>query len=123
MNWTALRSRSHRRREKYGQTVTLTRTTEGSYDPSTGGRTGDSTATYSVVGHVTQIEAEDVDGTLVQQKDKRVELSGQSFADHGITPTDDDKLTIGSEVHEIVMLETVSPGGTAIRHDAIVRAV
>lgn len=120
--WLAVREQSHRRRQKYGQTMTLTRTTGGTYNPATGGDTGEDTTEYPVIGHSVEIEAEDVDGTLVQREDKMAELSAQSMAEHGITPTDDDQLTIGGVLHEIVTLETIAPGGVAIRYDAVVRA-
>ena len=73
--YTAPRATAERLIEKFGATITLTRTAAGSYDPSTA-TTGTATVTqYTGKAFRETYKASEVDGTLIQQNDVRFLLS------------------------------------------------
>ena len=59
---------------RFGQVVTIKRTTPGAYDPATGTVSG-GTVGYSCAGAVMNYASRDIDGTLVQRGDVRVLLA------------------------------------------------
>ena len=83
--------------------LTVTRTVPGTYDVETG-TTGPATVTdYSCVGFVDVFDQRVVDGTLIQQSDRRVFIAASTLA---ITPTTTtDTVTIGSTDYVIVSVQ------------------
>lgn len=61
----------------------------------------------------------DIDGTLVLQGDKKAYISTQGLT---ATPSKNDRLTVGSEVHEIVNLMPLSPAGLVVMWQAQIRS-
>ena len=95
--------------------MTLTRTTAGAYVPGTG--VTESTVTYSVTGVKLDYEQSVMDGTLIRVGDQRV-YAAPSLS---VTPKAGDKLTIGSEVWDVIKSSPLSPAGTVVLHDIQVR--
>jgi hypothetical protein len=93
-----------------GQSMTLTKRTSGTYDPATGAATV-TEATYSVTGAVFDFPAAVIDGTLIQQGDKKVLVSALGLS---VEPDVDDSLTIGGTAHQIVQVKKLSPAGTTV---------
>lgn len=93
-----------------GQSMTLTKRTSGTYDPATGAATV-TEATYSVTGAVFDFPAAVIDGTLIQQGDKKVLISVLGLS---VEPDADDSLTIGGTAHQIVQVKKLSPAGTTV---------
>lgn len=56
----------------YGQTLTIVRDNIGSFNPSNGTVTDSSDTNYSGVGHPSNYDASQIDGTIVQQNDIRL---------------------------------------------------
>lgn len=97
-----------------GQDVTLRQSAGSAYDPTT----GTSTVTYTdtvLPGVVTGYKQSEIDGTLIQQGDKRVILPST------ITPKSGDLIVIGGVSHTVVSVEIVSPAGENVIHKAQIR--
>lgn len=101
---------------EFGALVTLTRITQGAYDPSTGA------ATQSEVSHVANgikldYEQRHIDGAIILQGDQRV------YLDPLITeaPQAGDTLTIGAEVFRVIRSRPLAPAGVVVLHDVQVR--
>lgn len=94
-----------------GQQMTLNKRTSGAYDPGTGTSAVTSVA-HTVTGAVFDFPAALIDGTLIQQGDKKVLMSAL-----GLTVEPDamtDTLEIGGVVHTIVTAKKTSPAGTTV---------
>lgn len=94
---------------EFGQDVTRTTNSEGTYDPSTGAVTQSTASTtrkgaaFPFSGGVTQIR-----GSLIQSGDIQLFLDAEGSV--AIT----DRYTIGSTVYGVVSYEEYSPAGTAV---------
>lgn len=104
-----------------GQTMTYTRITGSVYD-ATAGTNVPTTANTTVSGFVVEQSEKDIEGSLVKRNDKRVVIEAKALAAAGVTPSENDSITISSTIHKIVHLEPVSPAGTALVFKAWVRA-
>lgn len=98
--------------KRFGQPVVVRRRTASAGHTPTF-TTIDTAATAAVL----RVDASEIDGTLIRATDKRLIVSGLVDVDVA------DRVVIGGEVHEVVNVRTVSPGGTVIYRDVFVRAV
>lgn len=105
---------------KYGQTVTLTRTADGTYDTTDGTLTAGAQTEYECSAAVFDYAQQEIDGTQIRQGDRRVML--QATGDVPL-PRSGDTLTIGSLDYTVVAVRTTSPGGTAVVYQLQVRGV
>ena len=101
--------------ERFGKTVTITRTTGGTYDPVTGAATPGTPETFEPKGILTKYPDNLIDGTRIQMSDRKLIL------DDTVMPTMDDKPTIQGEEWTIKDIETVSPAGTPLIYFVQVR--
>lgn len=94
--------------KKYGKSITLTRVTQGAYDPATGTRVLTSVDEFvSVV--VEEYKGYDFANGLAQQGDKKLTLAA-----FGVTvPTLSDKVTIDGIRFTIVQIQTIYSGNDA----------
>lgn len=76
--------------EGYGMALTLTRITEGAYDPDTGQNAASSTTTHSCNGLVDEYKENMIAASLVRQGDKRLLLSAKGLS---VTPMIGDRFT------------------------------
>lgn len=94
-----------------GQQMTLNKRTSGAYDPATGASTVTSVP-HTVTGAVFDFPAALIDGTLIQQGDKKVLVSALGLT---VEPdTTNDTLEIGGLTHVIVSARKTSPAGTTV---------
>lgn len=101
---------------KFGQTVTHTIRTAGTYDPTTGAVTVTETS-QSVNVALFDFGAEEIDGMIVIAGDKRAYI-----ASSGVTaPKVDDTLSVGGVVWTIKRVTDTNPAGTSIMYDVQVR--
>lgn len=100
----------------FGQDITLTTVTAGTFNPATGATTGDSETTATVKAVVTDYRDFQIDGGAIQRGDKQVILSGSVAA-----PDTNDMFTINSLEYMIVNINTISPGGTDVLYKIQVR--
>lgn len=105
-----------------GQTLTLTRQSAGTYDPTTGAATV-TTTTQTVYGAVFDYGIDHIDGTLIQAGDKQLLISPFNSAGAALTaPQINDTVTLGGVTYTLVEpLKTINPGGTTVLYDCNIR--
>lgn len=106
----------------FGQAVTLTRRTSGAYDPATGGSTITET-TQAGIGVILPLSAFRKSVGNVVEGDQQLLLSGLNATGGVLTvPHVDDTVTdSASVVWSLIAIDPLSPAGTAILYDCIVR--
>lgn len=102
---------------KFGRSVTITRTTPGTYDPATGAPGTGTTATHAGTAVLLNYAQRDIDGTHVRVGDQRAYIA----PDLAVTPQTGDTLTIGGEVWSVIASRPLAPAGTVVLHEAQVR--
>ena len=106
---------------EFGQSVTVSRKTAGTYDEETG-IAAVSTSTQTVIGAVFEWNNKDVDGTLVRDGDMKLLLSPKTTAGATLTrPAANDQVTIGGKAYSIVAVKPLSPAGTAVMYECNIR--
>ena len=110
---------------KAGTTMTLSRTTPGTYDPAAGTYSGSTVAEYTVTGLIQtqiyisgQVGQTFFNGMLVQTDDQFVIIAADGLA---ITPAPGDLLTIVGVVHTVVAMLPLRPGGTNLFYRVMAR--
>ena len=103
---------------EFGASITLTRKTVGTYDPSTGAAS-ETSADYPGVGVLIDYSQREIDGTSVRAGDQRCWIA----TDGMVLPRTGDTLTIGSTVYSVVTGGHVAPAGTAAVYWAQLRGV
>lgn len=101
---------------KFGQAVTHTIRTAGTYDPATGGVTVTDT-TQTVRAALFDYGTKEIDGMIVMSGDKRALIAALSIT----APKVDDTLTVGTTVWTIKMVKELNPAGTSIMFECQVR--
>lgn len=90
----------------YGEALTVTRVTEGAYNPDDSGVTDGTTTTFTTYGTTYDYIASEVDGTVIQRGD--VKLVVQPTA---IAPLTGDVITIDSVPHRVLNVERLKAQG------------
>lgn len=93
---------------KFGQAVTFVHTTQGTYNPATGARSGDTTANVTGYGVTYPYTLGEIDGTMVQESDLR--MITDAAAQKG------DAITVDSVVYRVVRVENIKPAGTGVAY-------
>jgi hypothetical protein len=93
--------------EDFGSTLTVTRSTPGTYAPSTGAMTGATISTFTVRGVFINYTDSNVDGTVVRMGDRRLLVAATGA---GGTPAVGDRVS-GLQVIDV---RTIAPNGVAI---------
>lgn len=84
--------------------LTLSRTTEGAYDPDTGSVTPGGTETWAVRGMVEDVDAGTLlDNSVIRPGDRKATLLAHGLA---TTPTPGDHLAAGGRDHQVVSVST-----------------
>lgn len=104
---------------EFGQPVTLTRATPGSYDPSTGATASATSETYTVHACVFGYAQRDIDGQTVRVGDQVAYLPTIG----AVLPRTGDTLTVGGTVFSVVAGRQINPAGTAVLFEAQLRGV
>ena len=121
--YTRLQATANRLLRGKGQSVTLTKVTAGTYDPTTGGFTGAGTSTQTAYGAVFDYGAKQIDGTLIKAGDKQLLLSAvKTDGTALIAPALGDTVTVGGVTYTLVEpLKEVNPAGTVVLFDVNLR--
>lgn len=90
---------------EFGQTITLLRTTPGTFDETTETETGDSTAELTATGIQKNFAQGLIDGSRILSSDKLFIL------DDDQVPVMTDKIKVGSVYWNIVDINPVEPAG------------
>lgn len=107
---------------QFGQTVTLTRTIPGTYDPVTGTTTGATTATETASAAILPVGANEVgqqmgEGNMIRQDDRKAIIEATTVpVDNLQTLTD-----AAGVVWNIEVVNPVAPSGVAVIYKAILR--
>ena len=121
--YTRLQNTAQKLLKGKGQSLTLTKVTAGTYDPTTGGFTGAGTSTQSAYGAIFDYGTKQIDGTLIKVGDKQLLLS--AFKTDGsalIAPALGDTVTVGGVTYTLVEpLKEVNPAGTVVLFDVNLR--
>jgi hypothetical protein len=101
---------------EFGQSVTITKQTAGSYDPATGAATV-TTSTQTATGALFDYKTHQIDNTLILMGDRRLILSAV-----GITaPQIDDTVTANGKTYTIKAISETNPAGTVVIYTCNVR--
>lgn len=108
-----------------GQPVTITRVTEGAYNPATGS-TSETTTTQTGVGAVFPYSPglRNQPGSMIAENDQQLLLStlGSTGAPLNPAPSVNDRVTLADgSVHTIEAVQTLAPAGIDIMHDCRIR--
>lgn len=110
MNYDAFADTALRLLSEHGQDIVLSSSTDGTYSTSTGLVSGASATSATHRGVSINYALREIDGTKIQQGDKKVILPATS------SPKVGDLLTFGGVAHRALDVLTISPGGTTIAH-------
>lgn len=103
---TRARATALRLLDKYGKAVTLSRVTEGSYNPSTGETSSEVVVIATVDALIEDYKGIDYISGDIQMTDRRVTIP----ASGNVEPEPNDRLTIDAVVYTIVSVTTVWSG-------------
>ena len=92
----------------YGRSVTMTRVTEGEYDPQTSGVTTTSSTTYTGYGHPSPYSVAEIAGAGVLATDIKLMFYGTT------TPLVGDTASIDSASYRIMNVQKISAQGSNI---------
>ena len=101
---------------KYGQTITWSQTTGGTYNPATGETTGGTTTNYSGYGALLDFNTSLIDGDQIQATDKRLLLQSGDIA------AIQDQLTVDGTAYTVVMKKEINPAGTVVMYEFQLRS-
>lgn len=102
-----------------GTSATLTHVTAGgTFDPTTGGISGQTTSDYSVTGIIRRPRKVFMAGEVVTDDRIRFTITASGLA---VVPTVGDELTISSVKYNIEEVETVRPAGVDIAYSLVLR--
>lgn len=113
---------------RFGQELTLTRTTPGTYNPATGGTTDDVTTTQTVTAAVLPAGSgmsfdDSLKDMLVKGKLRQVLISALTPAGASLTfaPAPLDLLTLEGADWEVEGVTPLNPSGTPVMYTALVK--
>ena len=101
--------------EKFGQTISVIRTTGETIDPITGAIVAGSDTTYSPKGLLRKYPNEVIDGTRIETGDREL------IVDNTVEPALSDKVTVQGEQWTVVNVASINPAGTAVVYFCQVR--
>lgn len=101
---------------KYGKDIQLVSKTVGSYSAATNSFTGDSEVSQTVKGIQREYLQKEIDGTIIQAQDRQYLISAS-----GITAPKPEDTLIDGVTYNIINVNEIAPGGTAIVYKLQVR--
>ena len=93
-----------------GKALTLRKVTEGTYDPSTGGISGQTTADTSVKGLLLNYNDRQFDGTIIQRGDRKIVLRSSD----GVIPEIQDIVLDGSVQYRLINSRQIEESGNDV---------
>ena len=112
-DYTDLQSTATRLIEEYGQALTFTRTTEGSYNPATGQTTSDTSTEFTKNAAVFDYKTHEMVGA-VESGDKK--LIAEDYA-YEVSDT----VTIDGDLYRVMEVKRMKPGDTSLAYELRVR--
>ena len=115
-DYSAIQSIALAQIEDKGRDITYRTVTSGTFNPATGANTGASSSDATIKAVFTNVLEDTVDGDIVRRSDKVVIVSASD-----VTPTKQDKIVDGSDVYQIINIDEIKPGDTALIYKLQVR--
>lgn len=103
--------------DKFGKSITLTSVTEGSYDPTTGEMGAGTTTSTTHTAIIKDFKGIDFISGVVQAGDRKVMIAALGTP----TPQPADKVTIDSEVYQVMSVRYVWSGELPALYELQVR--
>lgn len=103
-----------------GKNGTISKTTTGTYDQTTGITSAGTTTAYSIRVALTAYANKDIDGTVILAKDRKAIISASNLL---VTPAVGDKIIVSLVQYTIIEVMTIDAGGIALVYIAQVRSV
>jgi len=94
-----------------GRTVTLTTPGVDVYNPAAGTFTPGTATTQTPKALFTNFTLKEIDGDLIRSDDKKCLIAATALT---APPTNKDTITDGSDVYQVLPIEQIKPGDTAI---------
>ena len=113
--YLSLAATAQRLIDKYGQTVTFTRTNAGTVNPITGIGTPAVDTTFSGNGIILNYSKALVDGINILSGDNRVLLSGKT------EPKNDDIIVAANGGFKVISVKPLTPAGIVVMYEIQVR--
>jgi hypothetical protein len=95
--------------QDYGRDLTLRTVDEGTYDPTTGSTTGDSTSDFTFRGLLHAFKFKDLQDSNILDTDRKCIVSVDGFSP---LPDRGDQVVVGSTVYSIVAIKEYELQGT-----------
>jgi hypothetical protein len=118
MNYLSLTAQVLKLISSYGLAMTIRQAGAGAFDPTTGAAQGGSLDT-PCLGLLSDYSLAMVDGTSVLSGDRRVYVAASGLP---VTPKAGDQLLVGSEVFNLVKVDSLGPGGVNLLYDIQARS-
>jgi hypothetical protein len=104
---------------KYGQAMTLRVITPGAYDPDTRLTADPVTTDYPIKGIAEEYKLSEVDGTVIQNGDKKILISASGLA---VRPLPEHIVIMSGEVWQVINCTPLAPGGVAVTYSLQLRS-
>ena len=102
--------------DTFGQAVSFSRQTAGTFDPALGKYTGQSTVAFSGNGASFDYNSSEIDGKVIQRDDIRLMLEVTDTK-----PEIGDSCTIAAVAYRVMNVTESSPGGTVTHYELQLR--
>lgn len=100
----------------YGQNITWSQTTGGTYNPATGETSGATTTNYSGYGALLDFNTMMIDGDQILATDKRLLLQSGDIAAIG------NSITVDGTTYTVVKKKEINPAGTVVMYEFQLRS-
>ena len=97
---------------KFGVAATLVQWTKGAYNVDTRTNAAGTTANIAVTIVIADFRVDEVDGTLIEREDKKFIMGGADA-----TPTQNDKIKIGSDQWEVINVVEIKPANVVVAYE------
>lgn len=104
---------------QFGRSVTLRHIVAGTYDPTTGTTTGDTSTDYVLTGALVGYKDYEVNGTSVLAGDRRCFLAAKNMT---VVPNVGDTVIVGTATYSVINFQTQELSGTVLAYALQVRA-
>jgi hypothetical protein len=111
------RSTADKLLDKFGKSITLTSIVEGTYDPATGELSGGTTTSTNHTAVIKDYNGIDFISGVVQAGDRKVMIAALGAP----TPQPADKVTVDSEVYQVVAVRHIWSGELPALYEMQVR--
>lgn len=114
---TRARNTAEKMIKKFGKVITLSRITNGNYDPATGDMPASSAVDLSVKSLIKDCKPFEFTSGTIETGDKKVTLAALNLSQ----PSVGDKVTIDTVIYSVISVKTIWSGELAVMFELQVR--